>query len=211
VDKLLYASEGNADVSPCIRRLAGRVSAACDEAAFHSANALPDYAKQFQCSGTVEPIKGDVVVTKSMSSLHVTTDVSTALPAQSIAEKGVSTPVRCNTTPSQDKTRTCPISQESDKVERQDNTRGLAIQARELLLIGRSATGMVHGTKHVLSVPSSSLKDHKKDDQAYQDTPQRSGERKDGSKSDNSLLFCDSKNMPSPIKKEADWDWADEW
>jgi myosin heavy subunit len=211
VDKLLYASEGNADVGPCIRRLAGRVRAACDEAAFHSANALPDYAKQFQCSGTVEPIKGDVVVTKSMSSLHVTTDVSTALPAQSIAEKGVSTPVRCNTTPSQDKTRTCPISQESDKVERQDNTRGLAIQARELLLIGRSATGMVHGTKHVLSVPSSSLKDHKKDDQAYQDTPQRSGERKDGSKSDNSLLFCDSKNMPSPIKKEADWDWADEW
>jgi hypothetical protein len=92
-----------------------------------------------------------------------------------------------------------------------EQTRGLAIQPRELLLIGRSATGMVHGPTHVLSVPSSSsLKDHKKDDQADQDTPQRSGERKDGSKSDNRLLFGDSKNMPSPIKKEADWDWADE-
>eukprot|EP00980_Cylindrotheca_fusiformis_P000804 scaffold197_cov129-Cylindrotheca_fusiformis.AAC.1 len=222
--QLLSASEGDGDVGPCIRRLAGRVRTARRDAKFEAEKALKIKAFNIQGYDVARRIKEDLLVNRSQHCPAARPPVFNGIPVLQLEEMNVSTPIRRNTTPLKEKTKEDALSPEShddashsggslahvtnsSKTKRligpsdlkEEPARGLAMQARELLFMGRRFKNSKSGTQTTVS-SSAPLKGELGD------------ERKSGSIAGEGLVFGDdSENMPSPIKKEPDWDWANEW
>ncbi|KAL3932061.1 MAG: hypothetical protein SGBAC_011025 [Bacillariaceae sp.] len=220
--QLLGTQSSSSSISSSLQCIADRTKVAQCEAAMLASSALPVYAINVLDSLEAPNDQQSKLQRKDITPLGVETN--TSLKGE-CAPKGPSTPVRCNKTHTVKKLvqRSAFANKKTSHVPRarlkSDNSQPAQLKpqtkpvlhvmgAFDLLKLGREHTKKTQEEKSSMKHSAAQL--HKRNVTLHKSTqaPKSPPKNVDAG---NNTLFGDPNNMPSPIKKQADWDWADEW
>jgi hypothetical protein len=219
VDQLLASQSSTTSLSSSMQRIAHRTKVAQREAASLASNPLPTYA--INVLKQLETPNDPPTKFQRMNQIKPRRVETSASSQAQFEAKRPSTPVRCNKTHTVKKavqhnafSNKKDVKKKTFDVEsaRQtvDNSQSAhlkpGISSLDFRKVHRET--MKKAPKVKSSVKRSTMKLPKTNATLVMSTPVPKSPPKRAVKN---TLFGDPNNMPSPIKKENDWDWEDEW